>query len=57
MGFLLASNALLVLYLLILVYKQVFGDDWSVVVVVVFFLPGRSVSVQLPVCLPRGCAS
>jgi H+-translocating diphosphatase len=29
MGFLLAGNALLVLYVLMLVYRQVFGDDWE----------------------------
>ena len=29
MGFLLAGNALLVLYVLIMVYKRVFGDDWE----------------------------
>lgn len=29
MGFLLAGNALLVLYMVVLVYKQVFGDDWE----------------------------
>lgn len=29
MGFLLAGNALLVLYVLMLVYRKIFGDDWE----------------------------
>lgn len=29
MGFLLAGNALLVLFVLILIYRQIYGDDWE----------------------------
>lgn len=49
MGFLLAGNALLVLFLLLLVLKKVFGDDWEGLYEVGACLPAPCwVSAPLP---------
>jgi hypothetical protein len=55
MGFLLAGNALLVLFLLLLVLKKVFGDDWEGLYEVGACLPAPCwVSAPLPA--PVGCS-
>lgn len=54
MGFLLAGNALLVLFLMLLVLRKVYGDDWEGLYEV------RGAAALVPTCCcgvcARGCA-